>query len=66
MTDKYLDLERAKFATKDADMLEDFTKWLRAYNWEIEACGRDGKLELEKLHEKAPMVIKMLVNYLRT
>ena len=66
MTDKYIDLERAKFAQKDADMLEDFTGRLRAYNWEVEACGRDGKLELEKLQDKAPMIIKMLVNYLRT
>ena len=59
-------LERAKFAKKDSDMLEDFAGRLRAYNWEVEACGRDGKLEMEKVNSMAPEIIKMLVNYLRT
>lgn len=58
-------LESAKLAEKDAKELDDFADTLRAYNWEVEACGRSGNLVMQQLQDKAPRVLKILANYLR-
>ena len=56
--------ETAKFAEKDAKLMDEMAEELRSLNWEIEACGRDGKIEYEKACQLAKKVIKVAANYL--
>ena len=56
--------ETAKFAEKDAKLMDEMAEELRSLNWEIEACGRDGKIEYEKACQLAKKVIKAAANYL--
>jgi len=44
--------------------MDEMAEELRSLNWEIEACGRDGKIEYEKACQLAKKVIKVAANYL--
>lgn len=56
--------EQAKFAERDAKALDELADELRAFHWEVDACGHDGQIHLEKAQELAKGAIKRLVNYL--
>ena len=56
--------KQADIAARDCDFLENFIEWLRAYEWQVNSCGNDGKLEMDKVRCYAPQVIKILVNYI--
>lgn len=56
--------ESADLALKDAAILEDLAGWLRSYHFEVDACGRDGCLEMEKVNDLARQSVKALANYL--
>lgn len=56
--------EKAGLAEKDSKVMEEMAECLRAYVWEVSACGRDGKVELGKIKQLTPQVLKILVNYL--
>jgi len=56
--------EQAEFARQDSKALKELAEELRAFHWEVDACGRDGQIHLDKAREKAKDAVKRLVNYL--
>lgn len=56
--------EQAKLAYGDAHIVEELAGWLRAFSFEVDAGGRDGRIELEKVRELARDAIKRIVNYI--
>ena len=56
--------EQARFAEQDAKAFEELTEELRSFHWEVDACGRDGQIHLDKAREIARDAIKRLVNYI--
>ena len=56
--------EQAEFARQDAKALEELAEELRAFHLDVDACGHDGQVHLDKAREKAKDAIRRLVNYL--
>lgn len=56
--------ECAVLMNKDVEILEELVGRMHSFIWEVDACGRDGHVEMEKIKQMAPKVIKVLVNYI--
>lgn len=56
--------EMAGLASRDAEILDELSAWLRAYEYEVAACGRCGDIESSKIKELSRDAIKKLVNYI--
>ena len=59
-----METEKSKQMRKDIELLDDLAHWIRAYCYEVEACGRSGELEMGRIKELVPVALKALVNYL--
>ena len=56
--------EQAALAGQDAKVFDDLAEELRSFHWDVDACGRDGQIHLDKAREIARDAIKRLVNYI--
>lgn len=56
--------EQAKLADSDRKTLEKLADELGAFHWEVDACGRDGQIHMDRARELARDAIKRLVNYI--
>lgn len=56
--------EQARLAKQDAKALDELADELRAFHWEVDACGHDGQIHLERAQELSKGAIKILVNYI--
>ena len=56
--------ETAALVHGDSKLMEEVAEWMRGYVWEVNTCGNDGKLAMEKIRELAPKALKVLVNYI--
>lgn len=56
--------EKAKLAVEDALLLEEMARRLNRFNWQVSACGEDGKTQMEDIEELAPRVLKVMINYI--
>jgi len=56
--------EQAKLAEGDAKVFHELADELMSFHWEVDGCGHDGKIHLDKARELARNAIKRLVNYI--
>ena len=56
--------EQARFAKQDAKAFDDLADELRSFHFDVDACGNDGQVHLDKARELARDAIKRLVNYI--
>lgn len=60
----YTRKEQAKLAEGDAKVFQELADELMSFHWEVDACGHDGQIPLDKARERARDAIKRLVNYI--
>lgn len=59
-----MDTEKTQRMRKDMEILDDFIGGIRAYCYEIGACGSNGELEMRKIKDLAPKVLRVVANYI--
>ena len=57
--------EAADLAEKDSVVLEEMSVLMSNYAWNVNSCGKDGNIDMEKIRKLAPSVLKIIVNYIR-
>jgi len=56
--------EQAMNALEDSKLFAEFTDCLLALHWNIDACGGKGEIEMDKIRDIAPAILKIIVNYI--